>query len=350
MQGAAALLDALAEPALLVDGEGRVAAMNRAARDRLGDLRGRPLAGAHEGDAVALDRWLARARGSAAALPGALRAGGERLRARAGRLVLPGGWTGVLLRLDPAEESRFVALAAKVAELDAELARRARAEAVLAAALEERDALLRELQHRVKNMAQMLAGLLRGAAREAGSAEARAALHDAALRAGAVGAVQSLLHGATDLQAVPARPLIEAIARAAAGPDPRASIAVEAPEAEPPLPVALAVPLALAVNEVVGNALRHGRDPDGRAAVRVTWGREGDWGRLGVEDEGPGFGVAPEAGLPRRASGLGLVRGLLGQAGGTLETGPRPGGGARVTLRLPLAGPPLPSRAGGVAA
>ena len=50
--------------------------------------------------------------------------------------------------------------------------------------------------------------------------------------------------------------------------------------------------------------------------IRLTWAKESPEVRMIVEDNGPGF---PPSQASRRASGLGLVRGLLRQLGGSLE-------------------------------
>jgi len=88
---------------------------------------------------------------------------------------------------------------------------------------------------------------------------------------------------------------------------------------------------------LVENAIKHGLEPkvDG-GTIRVSARAEGRTLVLVVEDTGLGFGSVATAG-----SGIGLsnvrerLAALYGTAG-LLETGENPGGGARVTLRLPF--------------
>ncbi len=83
--------------------------------------------------------------------------------------------------------------------------------------------------------------------------------------------------------------------------------------------------------EAVTNVLRH----SGAASCEVRVGRRED--RLTVEVDDPGLG-----GVSRPGSGFGLT-GMRERAvllGGEFEAGPRPGGGFRVTARLPLAPTP----------
>jgi signal transduction histidine kinase len=83
-----------------------------------------------------------------------------------------------------------------------------------------------------------------------------------------------------------------------------------------------------AVQEALTNVLKHaGAVP---TTVRVRW--SGDALGLTVENEG---GRAQRIGGASR--GLEGMRERLGECGGELDAGPRPGGGFRVDVRLPAA-------------
>ena len=93
---------------------------------------------------------------------------------------------------------------------------------------------------------------------------------------------------------------------------------------------------ALALQPLVENALRHGvaRRP-GPALVRIAARRDGAWLDVEVRDTGEG----PAAGAVREGIGLSNTRARLAQLHGaeaTLRLEPAPGGGARVSLRLPF--------------
>lgn len=175
--------------------------------------------------------------------------------------------------------------------------------------------LLDELNHRVKNNLQLLYSLLRTAARETEGAEARAVLLDVGKRVDAMRAAQSVVFssragaGTVDMAA-----FLDSVCDAAAQTlGEHLEILCEAGSGE--LPHDALMPLALILNELLTNAAKHGRDGDGWVRVRVALRRNGD-GRhtLAVADSGPGF--QPAAG-GKRASGLGLVRGLASQLGGS---------------------------------
>jgi len=331
---AVALLDTLPDPALLLRTDGRVDHANRAAMVHFG----KGIVGGSLCDACAdpadLRSFLVRASGSRQPLPGRLRlrpeTGPAAFRAFASvlRPASPDVPAAVLVRLLPTEDQRFQALTSKVRELNAEVRRRQHAQAVLEETLQERNLLLRELHHRVKNNMQMLAGILASAERETMSPEAKAVLADASQRLVAVGAVQQMLYGSDSFSGVRSEEFIEtitaAILKAQGQP---IKIVTHADSAQ--LANDLAIPVSLILNELVTNALKHGRPPDGRAEIRVSLEFENGEYRLTVADNGPGFDLVESR---KRASGLGLVRGLVRQLGGTLAVERTPG--ARVLVRF----------------
>jgi two-component sensor histidine kinase len=329
---AAGLLEALDEPALLIDPEGTILCANRA----LVALVGRPVGGSvldlHRGDAGALHVYLQRCLGSRQPLVGMLAvsgvAGDRRLPCR-GSLVTAAGERAVLLRTAHQSEDRFAALNGKVRQLNAELRERWKAKALLEETLCERELLMNELQHRVKNNMHMLAGMLTAAEREADTPEAKAALRDMARRFEAVNAVQQLLYNSSNLDCIGSDALIVTLLRAAT------SIAPDAIESrlsvDPvTLPIEFAIPIALILNELLTNAVKYGRQPGLAHCIMVAFlGQQGQI-QIVVEDHGPGF--MPVEG-PKRASGLGLVRGLLRQLGGSIAV--EHGIGARCVVSIP---------------
>jgi PAS domain S-box-containing protein len=171
-----------------------------------------------------------------------------------------------------------------------------------------------ELHHRVKNNMQMLQSLLGAAERETTSPEARAVLADTVRRIGAMAAAQANMYSASPLQ-FDVRPFLESLCRNAAQAfGHQVDIAIE--EADGVLSNDAAVPLALIVNELITNAVRHGKGERSRVTIQIRLAKnDKDW-VLRVANDGPGFHYV-ETG--RRASGLGLVSGLARQLRGTLE-------------------------------
>ena len=174
--------------------------------------------------------------------------------------------------------------------------------------------MLSELNHRVKNNMQMLHALLRGAQRETPNPEAKAVLAEAGQRIGAMSAAQQVLYDAQNPSEFDATDFLDAICRTARQTFGR-SANIEMGSVRAPLPNDTAIPLALILNELIANSVKHGRDGRNVVAISISLRQTGGGWRLEVADDGPGFSPDPGA---RRASGLGLVGGLAAQLGGSL--------------------------------
>ncbi|MCY0945052.1 sensor histidine kinase [Streptomyces antarcticus] len=89
------------------------------------------------------------------------------------------------------------------------------------------------------------------------------------------------------------------------------------------------------VQEALTNTRKHG-GPEARASVRLVYFDDG----LGLLVEDDGRGAAHElyedGGADGAGHGLIGMRERIGMVGGTLDTGPRPGGGFRISALLPL--------------
>ncbi|WP_395572922.1 sensor histidine kinase [Streptomyces sp. BK79] len=89
------------------------------------------------------------------------------------------------------------------------------------------------------------------------------------------------------------------------------------------------------VQEALTNTRKHG-GPDAGASVRLVYFDDG-LGLL-IEDDGKGapHELYEEGGLDGQGHGLIGMRERIGMVGGTLDAGPRPGGGFRISALLPL--------------
>jgi PAS domain S-box-containing protein len=188
-------------------------------------------------------------------------------------------------------------------------------------------ALMGELNHRVKNNMQMLQSLLGAAEREATSPEAREALGDAVRQVGAMAAAQQGMYSASTTE-FDARSFLEALCRNASQSFGRRAD-IQIGEASGQLTNDAAIPLALILNELVTNAVKHGKGERSRVTVSVALARIGEQWELRVQDDGPGFEYREPR---RRASGLGLVSGLARQLGGRFEISSA--GGAQCIVRF----------------
>ncbi len=203
-----------------------------------------------------------------------------------------------------------------------------------------KEATIREIHHRVKNNLQTVAALLRLQARRLHAPEARAALDEAVRRVGSIAMVHETLSRVPD-EIVDFDEIAGRVAMMAGE--------VSAPEIRVTprllgefglLPALVATPLALVLTELLQNALQHGlsRPGQGTASGFLEISAVRTPGRLTVTVSDNGAGLPAEFDLDSTTSlGLQIVRTLvLTELSGRLEIAPRPGGGTRVLVELPL--------------
>jgi len=253
----------------------------------------------------------------------------------AGPLLAVAAWLGVIAAVSEVVRGRRAAQA--VARERAAAAERARADEARRRRGEERLRIAREL-HDVLAHDISLINVQAGVAlhlldeRPGQARDALAAIKHASKDA--LGELRSVLEALRTDEHAPRAPtaglarLGDVVDGAAA-----AGLAIETEiEGEPaPLPAAVDLAALRIVQEALTNVIRHAGAA--RAAVRLRYERAAllvevaDGGRGAAADgagqDGGGNGIA---GMAERAASL----------GGTLEAGPRPGGGFRVRARLPL--------------
>lgn len=186
-------------------------------------------------------------------------------------------------------------------------------------ALSERDKLLAELHHRVRNNAQTITSLLSLQASRATDRRVLTALRAAGLRVQLATLVQDRLILAGDLAGVELGGVAEAAARAAVTAAANPLLRLEVDRAlEVRLPAARVQSLALAVGELAANAAVHAyRYPaGGRIGLRLH--RDGSEVTLAVEDAGGGLRARRRGRTPTGQLGLHLAERLARQAQATL--------------------------------
>ena len=214
-------------------------------------------------------------------------------------------------------------------------------ESDLSAGLEQRDHMLREIHHRVKNNLQMISSLLNLQASEIRSPRIRRLFGDAQNRVLTLSILHRHLYERSSWSLVDFQQFISDLVRqvsvARHGPNrttPRFHIRAPTMAVGPDT----AIPVGLIVTEAVGNAMSHDfagvAAPEVRIEAREREGREVE---LVIEDNGVdvdkgSLGVRVQGGF-----GLTLVHGLAMQLGGKAAVTAREGGGARVIVTFPMA-------------
>lgn len=212
------------------------------------------------------------------------------------------------------------------ANLIAGVVHRRRVEQSLQAALREREVLLRELQHRVKNNLYVVTSLLGLQANRIGDSAARLALEEVQSRVHAIGLAYGILQTSSDISRFDLGAYLAALCRTLLGTEGNGkdgiALALDLKPAQVTLQVG--VPLGLIVNELVSNSIRHAF-PDGHGTVSLAIRQDGNRIVLDIADDGRGMPApgSPPPGGPggRRPGTLGLtlVEALTMQIQGTLS-------------------------------
>lgn len=213
-----------------------------------------------------------------------------------------------------------------------------RAEEMVRAALREKETLLKEIHHRVKNNLQITSSLLRLQLGAVLDPAARQMLQESQDRIRSMALVHEMLYRSPDLSRVDfsgyVRMLLEQLFRAHNIDAERITFAVDIPATV--FAVDLAMPLGLIVNELVANSLKHAFPERRRGAVTVGLQASGSRYELRVRDDGVGMppDVSPRG---KGALGLQLVGTLTEQLGGRMDwrSSQEPDSGTETVITFP---------------
>lgn len=203
-------------------------------------------------------------------------------------------------------------------------------DAALLASIAEKDALMREIHHRVKNNLQIISSLLSMQQRALTDAPAKAAVGDTRQRIAALALIYRTLYQSDDLRYADARIfLTELVGQLIASESGRGHLVTSSVEADSLVvdPDKLA-PLALWLVEAVTNAQKHafaGRGGD----LKVRFKVDGEVSILEVQDNGPGPSDTMSAGVGRTLMGA-FAKQLRGEA----EMVEAEGGGTIARMRF----------------
>ena len=253
-----------------------------------------------------------------------------------GLMILTAGLSGYLLQRKMVTH--------KTAALRRELFERQVAEKELLASdrqlrqsLAEKEALLKEIHHRVKNNLQVVSSLLYLQEANLSDPESIGVLQQSQNRIKSMALIHEQLYGTADLARIDFGRYVNELATNlmdAHGVDPaRIRLTVRADAVA--LPVDLAVPCGLIINELVSNAFKHAFGPDAGGKVEIAV-RSPDSGRLTivVADDGVGFS-RQEAESDATSLGLRLTETLIAQLGGRLTRHAEHGTRFDIQVRIP---------------
>lgn len=201
--------------------------------------------------------------------------------------------------------------------------------------LREKDVMLREIHHRVKNNLAVVASLFHLQSGYTSDEPILRLLREAQDRVRSMALVHEHLYNSDDLGAVNlseyTRSLVEQLFRSYRLPGPAIALAFDI--APVTLGIDQAVPCGLILNELVSNALKHAF-PERGGTLTVALRADADGCELRVADDGVGIPAGLLEGKPR-SLGLRLIRTLARQLNGTADFRPS-APGTDVRLRFPV--------------
>jgi two-component sensor histidine kinase len=218
---------------------------------------------------------------------------------------------------DPQEE-----LLRSFASLAAVSLRRNRAEERLIKSLEEKNVLIKEVHHRVKNNLQVIISLLNLQAARISDPGARSLQNESIARLHSMALIHESIYRSENFVDIDMGPYVKELVSlllATYSMD-ESAIRVAISVRDVSLNVDRAIPCALLLNELVTNVLKHGIKKDsGPGQMDLSFTRSRDAFCLVVADRGPCMDADAFYSEKQKTLGIQLIKALVRQLGGTVE-------------------------------
>jgi PAS domain S-box-containing protein len=198
-------------------------------------------------------------------------------------------------------------------------------------ALAEKDYLLKELNHRVKNNLNMVSSLV--SLKDSALGE-QVDLSDIRRRIDAIQIIHQKLHEDTDVSSIDLRDYVDELLDTLFSSFTAQAVEVSNRVASMSMAPPAAVPLGMIVTELAANAIEHGFDDTGPARFSVSMSGEDEHHVLTVSNTGAPFPEDIDLENPQTL-GLQLVSALVSQLDGTIEVRRRPS--PVFSIRIPSA-------------
>jgi PAS domain S-box-containing protein len=218
------------------------------------------------------------------------------------------------------------------------LLQRQRSEEKIRKSLEEKEVLLKEIHHRVKNNLQIISSLLNLQSGQVKDRSLLELLRESQNRIRSMALIHERLYRSEDFSRVDFNQYVTGLTtylvRSYATASRSINLHVDVQDVS--LGVDVAIPCGLIINELVSNCLKHAFPLGGEGNLTVSLRREGGSHLLRVEDNGTG--LPGNIDLKKTESlGLQLVETLTTQIGGTMAVTTAPGKGTTFTITFKAA-------------
>ncbi|SDM58538.1 sensor histidine kinase [Kriegella aquimaris] len=187
--------------------------------------------------------------------------------------------------------------------------------------IKEKETLLKEIHHRVKNNLQTVSSLLNLQSRSIEDENIKSLIKSSQNRVISMAMVHEMLYMRNDLAKIEYRSYVKDLAEylinSIKGANNNVKLKIEIPEIK--LDIDTAIPLGLLINEVITNSLKYGIKDDSQGVIHIEMEHHNNKDyKLNIGDNGIGF---PEAASPttRKSLGLKLIYNLARQLKGTVD-------------------------------
>ena len=217
-------------------------------------------------------------------------------------------WTEVELRAVTNEYGDF----SHIIGVSRDITERRKAEIQVRESLAEKEVLLQEIHHRVKNNLQVITSLLDMTARRSDSREVASVLNEMQAKVQAMSLIHAMIYRGESLNRIDFSKYLKSLYAELS-----AMYSEKAKQIEPvfhleevEIPLNQAVPCALVLNEILSNVFRHAFPDEMSGQVEISLEKQGEQVLIRIKDEGIGLPdtVDPEK---TRTMGLKLIREII---------------------------------------
>lgn len=181
----------------------------------------------------------------------------------------------------------------------------------------ERETLLKEIHHRVKNNLQVISSLLSMQSRQMDDGEAKSAVKEGQSRIKSMSLIHQKLYSQDELSRINMKEYISELSQYLFKSYKTGNDIQEVLETQDILlDVDTAVPIGLIINELIANALKYAFEDGKTGQLKVQFAEENSGYKLSISDDGKGM---PPEWEKRQNMGMRLVRMLVEQLDGELK-------------------------------
>lgn len=209
-------------------------------------------------------------------------------------------------------------------------------EKILKRTLNEKEVLLAEIHHRVKNNLAVMSGLMRLQIEETQNEEARSTLERNAERIHSMAMIHNSLYQQEKLNDIDlgtyVSKLVEEIKTSYLSSNSNVSINTELDAIS--LPVSIAIPCGIIINEILINAIKHAFPEEKSGSVNVVLKKSSSGVSLTISDNGVGF----QKDVQSQSLGMNLIHSLSEQIDGDISVESIPNEGSTIKLTFKVDG------------